>query len=307
MVETKDHSPDPSETSSKNQPTLVRVWNLVLQEARAVSLWSLMVLALRLTLVFLNYMSSFKQAPKHVRQDWIDEAAFAFLHFHPTRSLVAILEEGLTILSTLVGWSFSWIPFKAYNLQAPGFILANPLLLLWVRDKTGIIPNTPVRICECVMGRISVSDLLMILPVHVVTVVSTYIYLKRILPGPFAIWMDCKSMDYAVATQNWFEFLCLETVYSTIMTTALLVLPVLFRLNHVPRWSMIFLFYPLLQGSVDPTGIASTFSPNVLLANHILMKPPPPISALFMNVHFVGLVLGGVLGGLVMKRLFPDQ
>jgi hypothetical protein len=32
-------------------------------------------------------------------------------------------------------------------------------LLLWVQDKTGVIPNVPTRACEYVMGRIRYGTL----------------------------------------------------------------------------------------------------------------------------------------------------
>jgi hypothetical protein len=59
-------------------------------------------------------------------------------------------------------------------------------VLLWVRDKTAIIPNIPVRASEYMMGRISLVELVAIVPIHFVTIVSTSIFLQRIFPEHLA-------------------------------------------------------------------------------------------------------------------------
>lgn len=85
-------------------------------------------------------------------------------------------------------------------------------------------------------------------------------------------------------------------------TVAMLILPVLFRLNDLPRWSMIFFFYPLFQFTVDGQGMASAFSPNVLLALNVLGYRPFPA-----GYRLMGSLLGGLIGGKVMQKYFPDQ
>lgn len=82
----------------------------------------------------------------------------------------------------------------------------------------------------------------------------------------------------------------------------LLVLPVLFQLNHLPRGLVTFVIYPLMNFAVDGSGMASAFSPNVLIALNILgHRPLPSIWRL------LGTVLGGLVAGRVMKVYFPDR
>jgi len=85
-------------------------------------------------------------------------------------------------------------------------------------------------------------------------------------------------------------------------TVGIFVLPVLFQLNYVPKWLFVFLMYPLMNFSVDGPGLASTFSPNVILALSILGHRPLP--AIW---RLLGPLLGGLVGGRVMKLCFPDQ
>jgi hypothetical protein len=85
-------------------------------------------------------------------------------------------------------------------------------------------------------------------------------------------------------------------------TIALLVLPALFQLNYLPRWSVICLFYPLFNYAVDGTGTASSFSPNVVLALSLLGHRPIPT-----GFRMVGSLLGGLVGGKLMQLYFPDD
>ena len=85
-------------------------------------------------------------------------------------------------------------------------------------------------------------------------------------------------------------------------TVALLVLPVLFELNDFPRWSVIVLFYPLFQFAVDGAGMAASFAPNVSLGLCLLGYRPLPA-----GYRFLGSLLGGLIGGKIMKRYFPDD
>jgi hypothetical protein len=96
--------------------------------------------------------------------------------------------------------------------------------------------------------------------------------------------------------------LCREVLITAAFTVAMLVLPVLFQLNHLPRWSAIVLFYPLFHFAVDGTGMASAFSPNVLLALNVLGYRPLPA-----GFRVIGSLLGGLVGGKIMQLYFPDE
>ena len=82
----------------------------------------------------------------------------------------------------------------------------------------------------------------------------------------------------------------------------MLVLPALFQLNHCPRWFVVVVMYPLWNFSVDGAGMASAFSPNVLIALTVLNHRQLPA-----GWRLIASLLGGMVGGRVMKRYFPDQ
>jgi hypothetical protein len=82
----------------------------------------------------------------------------------------------------------------------------------------------------------------------------------------------------------------------------LLVLPALLQLNYMPKWIFGFAMYPLLNFSVDGPGMASTFSPDVLLALSVVGREPLP-----SFWRLLAPLLGGLVGGRVMKSYFPDR
>jgi hypothetical protein len=192
----------------------------------------------------------------------------------------------------------------------------------------------------------SLIELIAILPIHFVTVVSTSIFLRRVLPDHI-VSLALEPVDYSDEENPWivvrlsrldwlhtyihlhsflvlcgvvlggineslthlalllfllFQDLCREVLITTAFTIALLVLPVLFQLNDLPRWSVICLFYPLFNYAVDGTGTASTFSPNVVLALSLLGRRPIPT-----GFRMVGSLLGGLVGGKLMQLYFPDE
>lgn len=99
----------------------------------------------------------------------------------------------------------------------------------------------------------------------------------------------------------------LQDLFRQVFVTAafsvfILVVPVLLRLNKIPRWIIFFLSYPLYQFSVGKSNAGDFFSPNVHLSLHLLcLRPSPAIW------RVLGAVIGGFAGGLVMNRFFPDE
>lgn len=85
-------------------------------------------------------------------------------------------------------------------------------------------------------------------------------------------------------------------------TVLLMVLPVLFQLNRIPRWLVTIVLYPLFNYSVHDNGQASSFSPNVVFALAMLGHRPLPT-----GVRLMGSLLGGLVGGKIMQLYFPDS
>jgi predicted MFS family arabinose efflux permease len=91
-------------------------------------------------------------------------------------------------------------------------------------------------------------------------------------------------------------------------TIAVLVLPELLALNNISRWVMCLFLYPMFNFSVDAKAMGSAFAPNVLYTLSSLREGHDD---LFFSgplvARFVGSICGGVIGGKVMKRYFPDD
>ena len=62
-----------------------------------------------------------------------------------------------------------------------------------------------------------------------------------------------------------------KAVVTAIFCVAFLVLPKLFRINKLPRWTSVVLLYPIYNLSVDSSGKASSLAPSTLLGLAVLM------------------------------------
>jgi hypothetical protein len=88
-------------------------------------------------------------------------------------------------LSLLAGWILGAVPRKLAIHAAPGFIYANPWLLMKMESMFGSLPNVPLRLTEGVMGRLTFQELLVVLPIHFACAISTVVSLKKLLPEDY--------------------------------------------------------------------------------------------------------------------------
>ena len=96
-----------------------------------------------------------------------------------------------------------------------------------------------------------------------------------------------------------------EVAVNCAFTVSFLVLPEIFALNKVPRFFTAIVMYPLYSFGVDANGKGSVFAPNVLYALNSIGRT----EALGRTtlIRCVGDMLGGFLGGNIMRRHFPDD
>lgn len=143
----------------------LKVYKLWIREARAVWLWSCLSLALRILIGLL-----------------LDLASYVTENKQDSNELSTFRRQVLETSSVFAGWAIGLMPPRVATNQAPGFIFSNPIILLWVLDKTNIIPNLPSRACEYMLGRIRLVDLVTVTPIHFVTCVSTAFFLQKFFP-----------------------------------------------------------------------------------------------------------------------------
>jgi hypothetical protein len=173
------------------------ILNLLLQEARAVSLWSFSSTLIRLFFALLALLANYRDS-KDANKIWL---------MQKLQPVSDDTHEWFLIASVVAGWILCLLPSKVALQQAPGFSFASPWLLFWVRDKTGVIPNVPTRACEYMLGRLRLVELVIVLPVHLVCIVSTSVVLQRILPEQLAS-LALGPIEYANDGNPWIVVSC---------------------------------------------------------------------------------------------------
>lgn len=95
-----------------------------------------------------------------------------------------------------------------------------------------------------------------------------------------------------------------EVIINAAFCVSFLVLPELFTLNKLPRFLTVLVMLPLYSFGVDANGKGSTFGPNVLYALGSVERLGGLGQALS---RFMGVIVGGLLGGIIMRLYFPDD
>ena len=98
-----------------------------------------------------------------------------------------------------------------------------------------------------------------------------------------------------------------ETVATATFCVALLVIPELFAVNKIPKWCCVPLMYPIYNLSVDANGKGSTFAPNTLYALEAISSSESKTFLGQSMARMVGTLLGGLVGGFIVHRFFPDD
>jgi hypothetical protein len=95
-----------------------------------------------------------------------------------------------------------------------------------------------------------------------------------------------------------------EVIINASFAVSFLVLPDLFTLNGLPRYLSVVVMYPLYSFAVDAKGKGSTFGPNVLYALGSMEQGGGLGQA---PSRFMGIAIGGIIGGEIMRQYFPDD
>lgn len=127
--------------------------------------------------------------------------------------------------------------------------------------------------------------------------------------------LSATTFTMTTTANPWLEDFCRQVFITSVFTVAMLVIPVLFQLNHVPRWTITCLFYPLYNFACDGNGTGNTFTPNVdLVLNGYHFLQGKSLSSLVLSVlqydinfRIVALFVGAIIGGKIMLRHFPDD
>ena len=259
------------------------------EEAITLTVWTLLFAAVR---YFLDSVVDAEQ--------WQDEADRTGESVISTKALQSLVAR----------WLLKLLPSKVQTRQAPGFVFV-PVWwsLLWMRGGTTVeatapsLPHLPFRICEMIMGRIQKREVFLIAVVHCVLTPLIMCALSTTLPDIIAE-RSVSPTIYSEAGNPWLMLIDLfsELLVNTAFPVAVLVLPVILTLNHLPPWLTLMIIYPLYNWSVDANGQASTFSPILLLSQDVLNARPSLALA-----RVVTQLAGGLAAGKILQVYFPDD
>lgn len=115
--------------NTSKRDRLSKTWIFIVREAKAVSIWSLLSMVLRVLLILLGMMSTSTGTNK-------DKDSSSIRWLNDDSSLLGIWKEVATTTGVLAGWILQLAPSKARLLQAPGFIFANPW---YVRSPVNVL------------------------------------------------------------------------------------------------------------------------------------------------------------------------
>lgn len=215
----------------------------------------------------------------------------------------AIFDEVITVTSVMASWALAVLPSKVATLTAPGFSFGSTWILFPLRDRFGFIPNLPCRICETKMGRLSLRELAIILPIHFLVPTAAFWLLQLLLPA--AMFTSFAKDSHYSESNPWVVDFVRETLVNALFTVGLLVIPELLRINGIRRGYALLLLYPLYSFSVDADGKASVFGPNLIYSLRCVSKHEEVPRGQWS--HLLGPILGGVIGGEIMSNAFPDD
>ena len=207
----------------------------VIREATCVFAWSITSLAVESSLSSLASLSTAATRPPTHRDD----------------TLGAVM----AIASVLAGWAMSLLPPKVASRSAPGFSFGSTWVLLPLRDRCGVVPNLPCRIAEAIMGRLTLRELVPLLPVHFLVPALAFWSLRGIAPSSLenasaaAVWCGTYSEE-----GPWLVDLLRETFANALFVVGLLVVPELLRINGVRRGFALLILYPIYSFGVDADG-----------------------------------------------------
>jgi len=165
-----------------------------------------------------------------------------------------------------------------------------------IQSTFGAFPSLPIRLCETILGRLSIHEFLLIVPVHFACLFSTIVALKHTMPEELAA-TAFEAIPYSSKNPWWQDFLR-EAAVNALFVVGFLVLPELLRVNKFRSWIAFFLLYPLYNMPVDAEGMGSTLGPTI-------------VYGLEFDLHdwyrIAGIMGGGIVAGIIMRTIFPDD
>lgn len=294
------HIPTVNNNSSNNTNNeMSMIESLLVPEIQAVFFWVTSACILRVAILFLVSLASLEYSSNNVNSN-NDSIQQHQQQRHDSVFLTFLWEIIMTFSYIAKFITKFLLPKKVVKGLAPAFVFGSTWILFPVQRKFGPLPNIPTRIAEMILGRISMRDIALILPIHFLGAVFAA-FLIRMTLSQTAV----EPILYFEDDSPWAVDLCLEIFVNALYSVAVIVLPELCKLNRIPLAVVNLCLYPLFSFAVDGRGTGSAFGPNVVYALWcVSRKEEVPFR---QSSHMLGPVLGGILGGMILQRVFPDD
>lgn len=198
------------------------------------------------------------------------------------------------------------LPTKLKTSGAPGFLFSQFWVLLRVEESFGRYPNFGCRICDWMLGRITKHALFLAFFVHTTVPYAVW--------GALSLfWPECslphRSSHYELRYEDdsnkqiMTYFFLQELVANALFPIALMVVPVLLKLNDFPEWLTLLVLYPVYSIGVDWDGRGSTLSAAAFVTQSIMLER----FHFKENWRLLAQLLGNLFAGIVMQNIFPDE
>lgn len=238
---------------------------------------------------------------------------------------------GTALLSSAASLLVLVLPNVLFNPSRLGILAAFPPLLHLIKSDFYLsdLPLAPIRVSQCVMGKLTPRQLLVILPVYFVTTLLATATVRFVIPATFLFggldpiqYGDNHTDGTLDDVLEWAMHFAKEVLVNAMAVIGLRILPELLRLNRVGNAEIwcILIIWPLSRIVVDVSGSASSFAPELVYAlkcvrhwdpseivvdEDVIMETASTGFQLARSAHRLGPIIGGVVAGKIMVAYFP--
>ena len=238
---------------------------------------------------------------------------------------------GTALLSSAASLLVLVLPEVVFNPSRLGILAAFPPLLHLIKSDFHLsdLPLAPIRVSQCVMGKLTPRQLLVILPVYFVITLLATATVRFVIPSSFLFggldpieYGDNHTDGTLDDVLEWAMHFAKEVLVNAMAVVGLRILPELLRLNRVGNAEIwcILIIWPLSRIVVDVSGSASSFAPDLVYALRCVRHWDPSVIVadedaimetvstgfqLARSAHRLGPIIGGVVAGKIMVSYFP--
>ena len=319
----------PNKISSKNPQRAYA--KLAWKEAKGKFVWCVVVLLMRICFGAIKHVAS---ASDDTSFDVPGTTMSCELMGYTLEIPLVVLKAaatGTALLSSAASLLVLVLPDELFKPSRIGILAAFPPLLHLIKSDFYLsdLPLAPIRVSQCVMGKLTPRQLLVILPVYFVTTLLATATVRFVIPARFLFggldpirYGDNHTDGTLDDLLEWAMHFAKEVLVNAMAVIGLRILPELLRLNRVGNAEIwcILIIWPLSRIVVDVSGSASSFAPELVYAlkcvrhwdpsaivtdEDAIMETVSRGFQLARSAHRLGPIIGGFVAGKIMLAYFP--